>query len=54
MVAERWSIFFHEPHNREELAELLALAKPAAFISTARETEWTGKDGRSSPAASKR
>jgi DNA ligase (NAD+) len=43
VVAEAIVDFFHEPHNREELAELLALAKPAAFVSTARETEWTGK-----------
>jgi DNA ligase (NAD+) len=43
VVAEALVDFFHEPHNREELAELLALAKPAAFVSTARETEWTGK-----------
>jgi DNA ligase (NAD+) len=43
VVAEALADFFHEPHNREELAELLALAKPAAFVSTARETEWTGK-----------
>ena len=43
VVAEAVVDFFHEPHNREEVAELLALAKPAAFVSTARETEWTGK-----------
>ena len=43
VVAEALVDFFHEPHNREELAELLELAKPAAFVSTARETEWTGK-----------
>jgi DNA ligase (NAD+) len=43
VVAEALVDFFHEPHNREELAELLALARPAAFVSTARETEWTGK-----------
>jgi len=43
IVAEAVVDFFHEPHNREELAELLELAKPAAFVSTARETEWTGK-----------
>jgi DNA ligase (NAD+) len=43
VVAQAIVDFFHEPHNREELAELLALAKPAAFVSTARETEWTGK-----------
>ena len=43
VVAEAIVDFFHEPHNREELAELLALARPAAFVSSARETEWTGK-----------
>ncbi len=43
IVAEAIVDFFHEPHNREELAELLALAKPAAFVNQARETEWTGK-----------
>ncbi|WP_118857800.1 NAD-dependent DNA ligase LigA [Sphingomonas mesophila] len=35
--------FFHEPHNRDEVAQLLALAKPAAFVSDTRQTEWTGK-----------
>jgi DNA ligase (NAD+) len=43
VVAEAIVDFFHEPRNREELAELLALANPAAFVSQARETEWTGK-----------
>ncbi|HYC95921.1 MAG TPA: NAD-dependent DNA ligase LigA, partial [Sphingomicrobium sp.] len=43
VVAEAIVDFFHEPHNREELGELLELARPAAFVSTARETEWTGK-----------
>jgi DNA ligase (NAD+) len=43
IVAEAIVDFFHEPHNREELAELLELARPATFVSTARETEWTGK-----------
>jgi DNA ligase (NAD+) len=43
VVAEALVDFFHEPHNREELAELLELARPAPFVSTARETEWTGK-----------
>ncbi|MFC7536457.1 NAD-dependent DNA ligase LigA [Sphingomonas sp. GCM10030256] len=43
VVAEALHDFFHEPHNREELADLLAVAQPAAFVSTARETEWTGK-----------
>ncbi|MEQ7873817.1 NAD-dependent DNA ligase LigA [Sphingomonas sp. ASV193] len=43
VVAEALVDFFHEPHNREELADLLALARPAAFVSSARETAWTGK-----------
>jgi DNA ligase (NAD+) len=43
IVAEAIVDFFHEPHNRAELADLLALAKPAAFVSDARPTEWTGK-----------
>ena len=43
VVAEAIVDFFHEPHNRDEVAALLALAKPAAFVSTARATEWSGK-----------
>jgi DNA ligase (NAD+) len=43
VVAEALVDFFHEPHNRDALADLLSLAKPAAFVSTARTTEWTGK-----------
>ncbi|WP_425423546.1 NAD-dependent DNA ligase LigA [Sphingomonas jaspsi] len=43
VVAQAVVDFFHEPHNREEVAQLLALAKPAAYVSTARETEWSGK-----------
>ena len=43
VVAEALVDFFHEPHNREQLADLLALAKPAQFVSTARATTWTGK-----------
>jgi DNA ligase (NAD+) len=43
VVAEAIVDFFHEPHNREELAALLALARPAAFVSAARQTEWSGK-----------
>ena len=35
--------FFHEAHNREELEELLALARPAPFVSQTRQTEWSGK-----------
>ncbi len=43
VVAKALADFFHETHNREALADLLSLAKPAAFISTARATEWSGK-----------
>ena len=43
VVAEALTDFFHEPHNRDALADLLSLARPAAFVSTARATEWTGK-----------
>ncbi|MDQ3079540.1 MAG: NAD-dependent DNA ligase LigA [Pseudomonadota bacterium] len=43
VVAEALADVFHEPHNRDALADLLNVAKPAAFISTARATEWTGK-----------
>ena len=42
-VAEALVDFFHEEHNRDELADLLALARPAPFVSTVRQTEWTGK-----------
>ena len=42
-VAEAIVDFFHEEHNRAELADLLALASPAPFVSNARQTEWTGK-----------
>jgi hypothetical protein len=43
VVAEALVDFFHEPHNREELDDLLSLARPQPFVSQARETEWTGK-----------
>ncbi len=43
VVAQAIVDFFHEPHNREEVAELLALARPGAYVSDVRETEWTGK-----------
>jgi len=43
VVAEALADFFHEPHNCEALADLLSLARPAAYISTARKTEWSGK-----------
>ena len=43
VVAEALADFFHEPHNRDALTDLLAVARPAAFVSTARATEWSGK-----------
>jgi len=43
VVAEALADFFHEAHNRAALADLLSLAMPAAFVSTARATQWTGK-----------
>ena len=35
--------FFHEPHNRSVWDDLLSEVSPQAFVSTARETEWSGK-----------
>ena len=43
VVAEALVDFFHEPHNREVLDDLLSEVRPQPFVSTARETEWTGK-----------
>jgi DNA ligase (NAD+) len=43
VVAEAVHDFFHEPHNQEEVAALLALARPAPYVSQARETAWSGK-----------
>jgi len=43
VVAEAVHDFFHEAHNREQVADLLSLARPAAYASPARETEWSGK-----------
>jgi DNA ligase (NAD+) len=43
VVAEALADFFHEPHNREALDDLIAEARPAAYVSTARATEWSGK-----------
>ena len=43
VVAEALADFFHEPHNRDALADLLAVARPAAFVSDARATTWSGK-----------
>ena len=43
VVAEALVDFFHEPHNREALADLFSELSPAPFVSDARQTEWTGK-----------
>jgi DNA ligase (NAD+) len=43
VVAEALVDFFHEPHNREVLDDLLSQVRPQPFVSAARETEWTGK-----------
>ncbi len=43
VVAAALVDFFHEPHNREVLDDLLSEVRPLPFVSTARETEWTGK-----------
>jgi DNA ligase (NAD+) len=43
VVAEALVDFFHEPHNREALDDLLSEARPRPFVSEARQTEWTGK-----------
>jgi DNA ligase (NAD+) len=43
VVAEALVDFFHEPHNREALDDLLAEVSPQPFVSTAKATEWTGK-----------
>ena len=43
VVAEALVDFFHEPHNREALDDLLSEVRPQPFASDARQTEWTGK-----------
>ena len=43
MVAEALVDFFHEPHNREALDDLLSEVHPNRFVSDARQTEWSGK-----------
>ncbi|GGB49828.1 NAD-dependent DNA ligase LigA [Blastomonas aquatica] len=42
-VAEALGDFFHEPHNAQVFDDLVTEGRPAAFVSTARETEWSGK-----------
>jgi DNA ligase (NAD+) len=43
VVAEALVDFFHEPHNREVLDDLLTEVRPQPFVSQARQTEWSGK-----------
>jgi DNA ligase (NAD+) len=43
VVAEALADFFHEPHNREVLDDLLTEVRPQPFVSLARQTEWSGK-----------
>ncbi len=43
VVAEALVDFFHEPHNREALDDLLSQVTPKPFVSDAKQTEWSGK-----------
>jgi DNA ligase (NAD+) len=43
VVAEALVDFFHEPHNREVLDDLLSEVSPQPFVSDAKQTEWSGK-----------
>ena len=43
VVAEALVDFFHEPHNRDALDDLLSEARPKPFVSNAKQTEWSGK-----------
>jgi DNA ligase (NAD+) len=43
VVAEALVDFFHEPHNRDALDDLLSQVSPAAFVSDAKQTPWSGK-----------
>ncbi|WP_164117331.1 NAD-dependent DNA ligase LigA [Sphingorhabdus sp. Alg239-R122] len=42
-VADALAGFFHEEHNRAAWDDLFSEAKPPEYVSTERETEWTGK-----------
>ena len=42
-VVEALGDFFHEPHNRALWDDLLTEVAPPAYVSTARQTEWSGK-----------
>ena len=43
VVAEALVDFFHEPHNREVLDDLLSEVSPKPFVSDAKRTQWSGK-----------
>ena len=43
VVAEALVDFFHEPHNRQVLDELLLQVQPRPFVSESKLTEWSGK-----------
>ena len=43
VVAEALVDFFHEPHNRDALDDLLSEVRPQPFVSDAKQTAWTGK-----------
>jgi DNA ligase (NAD+) len=43
VVGEALKDFFHEPHNREVLDDLLSEVSPQPFVSDAKQTEWSGK-----------
>ncbi len=42
-VADALGEFFHETHNRAVWDDLFGEVHPPEYVSTARETEWTGK-----------
>jgi DNA ligase (NAD+) len=42
-VIEALGDFFHEPHNVDLWDDLLSEVSPPLYVSTARETEWSGK-----------
>ncbi|QJQ33404.1 NAD-dependent DNA ligase LigA [Sphingomonas lacunae] len=42
-VVEALGDFFHEPHNVDLWEDLLSEVNPPAYVSNARQTEWSGK-----------
>ncbi|MCJ7421500.1 NAD-dependent DNA ligase LigA [Sphingomicrobium astaxanthinifaciens] len=43
VVAQAVVDFFHEPHNREEVARLIARAAPAPYVVETVDSDWAGK-----------